>query len=1190
MSASDKAKLNSIEDYANNYILPEADNITLGGVKIGANITSTNGTISVSKQNVTDALGYDPVNNVSLQNEYAKLNGPNFSGTPTVPTAEDNTNSYQIANTQFVQKAIAQKIESSPEILDTLTQLTNKLGEDKNLSATLSELIGNKLDKTTGGVVNNDVTINGTFTASDENSIVTKANKLNIARRINLTDADGTNSGTGNLFDGSEEITLKLPATIKATLSGNATTATKATNDNNGNAITSYAKDIDVVNNNLIVTDGTGNTTTYLITDTKYNNATSTTNGLMSQSDKIKLDNIEQNANNYTLPQATSTTLGGIKTGSNITNTNGQISITKQNVLNALGYMPADSVTATANNDGLISASDKNKLDSIEQNANNYTLPTASNTIIGGVKIGTGINVNSGTISVNNATSEKSGLVKLYSELGNSVTGTINQATLTEYLSRTLTYQGTITSFSNLSQNGNTIGDTYTILNSDVNNDINAGDTVLWTGTKWIKFLGSVDLSKYVSNNDNFIIDISVSNNKLVVTPNNGDSFELSLGNDFSLSPATKTVLGGIKVGNSLSIDENGTLSVDTTDMLLKGTPQATSPDTDDNSNRVATTNFVKQAVSNLVDSTPEVIETLEQLHDKLDEYSEIEALTQLIGEKLPKTGGTVSGDLTVNGKLVANIDNANTATYAHQADIATKDVNGNNLTSYIKSIDVINNKITVTDGTGETNELYTQYDYDLATATKDGLLAASDKKKLDNIEEYANNYTLPTASNIVLGGIKTGNNITNTNGTISVNKQNVIDALGYTPIDETNIASSDSNGLMSTDDKTKLDSIEQNANNYTLPVANATILGGVKIGNNITNTNGNISITKQNVTDALGYTPIDDDTITNEYAKLDSPTFTGIPTVPSISANNNSLQIANTQFVHELIDALTAAAPQTLNAFAKLAQAINNNPNFGTEILEALDTKLSLSGGIVTGDLTVKGKLNANASTASKLNTAVNINISDNESINSGNITEFDGSNDITIKLPTNIKANLQGNADSASVLKNSHTISISGGATGTATAFDGSSNINIPITALDASKLTGTANINISGNATTATRFAGTKVIDGLDFDGSRNISHYCVCNTFADQAVKKVICDGFNLITGASIIVSFTNNNYASNVSLNVNETGDIPIYYHSEPIPSGILSAGRIYQFVYDGTVFNLIGDSAVLKVTPKLLIV
>jgi hypothetical protein len=44
------------------------------------------------------------------------------------------------------------------------------------------------------------------------------------------------------------------------------------------------------------------------------------------------------------------------------------------------------------------------------------------------------------------------------------------------------------------------------------------------------------------------------------------------------------------------------------------------------------------------------------------------------------------------------------------------------------------------------------------------------------------NAYSLPTASSSTLGGVKTGSNITNSNGTISLSKTNVTSALGYTP------------------------------------------------------------------------------------------------------------------------------------------------------------------------------------------------------------------------------------------------------------------------------------------------------------------------------------------------------------------------------------------------------------------------
>lgn len=53
-------KLGGIAQGANKYVLPTATAETIGGVKVGANISYSNGTISLSKANVTSALGYTP--------------------------------------------------------------------------------------------------------------------------------------------------------------------------------------------------------------------------------------------------------------------------------------------------------------------------------------------------------------------------------------------------------------------------------------------------------------------------------------------------------------------------------------------------------------------------------------------------------------------------------------------------------------------------------------------------------------------------------------------------------------------------------------------------------------------------------------------------------------------------------------------------------------------------------------------------------------------------------------------------------------------------------------------------------------------------------------------------------------------------------------------------------------------------
>lgn len=66
------------------------------------------------------------------------------------------------------------------------------------------------------------------------------ATKWAAARNFYITDSSSTNTGAATSVQGTGNSTLKLPATIKATLDGNATSATKATQDGSGNTITSY--------------------------------------------------------------------------------------------------------------------------------------------------------------------------------------------------------------------------------------------------------------------------------------------------------------------------------------------------------------------------------------------------------------------------------------------------------------------------------------------------------------------------------------------------------------------------------------------------------------------------------------------------------------------------------------------------------------------------------------------------------------------------------------------------------------------------------------------------------------------------------------------------------------------------------------------------------------------------------------
>lgn len=112
------------------------------------------------------------------------------------------------------------------------------------------------------------------------------------------------------------------------------------------------------------------------------------------------------------------------------------------------------------------------------------------------------------------------------------------------------------------------------------------------------------------------------------------------------------------------------------------------------------------------------------------------------------------------------------------------------------------------------------------------------EKTKLSGIDDNANNYTLPAATTTILGGIIVGDRLS-------------IDSTGKLVATYT----------------------------YTLPTASSSVLGGVKTGSNITNTDGTISITKANVTSALGVDP------TTTYVKKAGDTMTGILNIKNSEA-----------------------------------------------------------------------------------------------------------------------------------------------------------------------------------------------------------------------------------------------------------------------------------------------------------------
>lgn len=133
---------------------------------------------------------------------------------------------------------------------------------------------------------------------------------------------------------------------------------------------------------------------------------------------------------------------------------------------------------------------------------------------------------------------------------------------------------------------------------------------------------------------------------------------------------------------------------------------------------------------------------------------------------------------------------------------------------------------------------------YEVATASAPGLMSPSMVEKLNGIADGANNYAHPAYA--AKTGVPTANQTPAFGGTFSVS-QPVSDTTGHiTAINSRTVtipateASTNGAGLMSKAMFDKLNGIATGANNYTLPTASGSTLGGVK-SNSTTTTNFSI-------------------------------------------------------------------------------------------------------------------------------------------------------------------------------------------------------------------------------------------------------------------------------------------------------------------------------------------------------------
>lgn len=341
LSAEDKAKLDGIASEANKYSLPTASSSTLGGVKTTSTVTSTSGLTAC----------------------------PIISG---VPYYKDTNSQYTLSS--FGVTATAAELN----ILDGVTATATELNYVDGVTSNIQTQLNGKAASSHG----THVTYSSSAPAAAGTASAGSAN--NVARGDHVHPAQTTITGNaGSASKVNSSMTVKLnggstEGTNMFTFNGSAAKSVNITPSaigaaESGHSHSSYANQNAFSNVTVGSTTIAADSTTDTLTLVAGSNVTITPD---ATNDKIT---IAATDTKYTHPSYTAKSSGFYKVTVDSTgHVSGTAAVAKSDIT-ALG-IPAQDTTysaATTSAAGLMSASDKSKLDGIATGANKITVDTA---------------------------------------------------------------------------------------------------------------------------------------------------------------------------------------------------------------------------------------------------------------------------------------------------------------------------------------------------------------------------------------------------------------------------------------------------------------------------------------------------------------------------------------------------------------------------------------------------------------------------------------------------------------------------------------------------------------------------------------------------------------------------------------------------------------------------------------------
>jgi hypothetical protein len=120
-----------------------------------------------------------------------------------------------------------------------------------------------------------------------------------------------------------------------------------------------------------------------------------------------------------------------------------------------------------------------------------------------------------------------------------------------------------------------------------------------------------------------------------------------------------------------------------------------------------------------------------------------------------------------------------------------------------------------------------------------------------------------------------------------------------------------------------------------------------------------------------------------------------------------------------------------------------------------------------------------------------------------------------------------------------------------------------------------------DIDGNSATTTKLKMARSINGILFDGTKNVACFGSCHLKSGTTNKwEVTLDDFDpsLLTGSMIFVRFDAANGEASPTLQVNSTKEAPIIYKGANLGKDDIQQGALIAMVYDGQNYNVVGSS------------